>query len=250
MNNHDLLACFLEDQTIFNEENIVNNLIAFIFAGVETSHYAAQTITAILASKQRILEKARAEFDEQIRKPAIEEDASIASLSTADMLDKILSYENTSELEYASMIMLEAMRLQPPAPNSQVYHVMKDLTLGKCSFKKGDKLAINFQAIGHDPTLWQRPMEIIPERFDHQDPLFLTPDGKRRPNTALIPFHGGSRVCFGKTLAETDLKVFMSYMSEMFDMEFEDEKYMSELPLAQSMQSAQPPIWLKLTNRK
>ena len=68
-------------------------------------------------------------------------------------------------------------------------------------------------------------MEFLPERFDTSDPLYLTPDGKKRHNMAMTPFWGGPRVCFGKTLAENTMKVGLTYFTQMFDFEFEDAKF-------------------------
>ena len=109
----------------------------------------------------------------------------------------------------------------------------QDLTLGKYHFKKGDVLVINFQALGQNPNEWQRPMEMLPERFDHSNPLSLTPAGKKRHAQSWVPFHGGSRVCFGKTLAESNLKILVTYMTQKFDnFRFEDARYETELPFA------------------
>ena len=56
-------------------------------------------------------------------------------------------------------------------------------------------------------------MEVLPERFDHTNKLSLTPDGSKRSNYSWVPFHGGNRVCFGKTFAEGELKLFTVFMS-------------------------------------
>ena len=68
-------------------------------------------------------------------------------------------------------------------------------------------------------------MEFLPERFDNNDPLFLTPDGKKRHTNAMAPWLGGPRVCFGKSLAETTMKISTTYITQMFDLEFEDPKF-------------------------
>ena len=50
------------------------------------------------------------------------------------------------------------------------------------------------------------------------------------------PFLGGSRVCFGKTFAEANLKILAVYMSQCFNMSFVDNtKYPDthHLPMAQ-----------------
>ena len=144
------------------------------------------------------------------------------------------------------MVMQEALRFQTPAQISHYYHPRHDLTLGKYHFKQGDMLEIVFDALHHDPEQWQRPNEFLPERFDHTDPLSLTPGGKKRHPNSFIPFHGGSRVCFGKTLAEGEIKILIAMFTQKFDFSFEDARYETEIPLAMIDMSSNPPIWLKL----
>lgn len=115
------------------------------------------------------------------------------------------------------MVMQEALRIQPASPFSMIICTTADVKLGNYNFKKGDNLAINFQALAHNPAEWQRPMEMLPERFDHSNPLSLTPDGKKRSSFSWVPFHGGTRVCFGKTLAELNLKILISFMTQKFN---------------------------------
>ena len=111
-------------------------------------------------------------------------------------------------------------------------------------------LQIMFHSLHHDPEQWQRPTEFLPERFDHTSPLSLTPAGKKRHVNSYIPFHGGSRVCFGKTLAEIELKVLITFLTQKFNFRYEDEsKYESEIAFAQVNQSDTPSIWLKVTQK-
>ena len=49
MNEFDLLSVFLENQTMFPDEKIIENLIGFMFAATETSQYSMQTIIGYLA---------------------------------------------------------------------------------------------------------------------------------------------------------------------------------------------------------
>ena len=111
--------------------------------------------------------------------------------------------------------------------------VKRPVTLGgKYSFEPGDIMSIQFEGLAQDPNQWQRPTEFLPQRFDNSDPLSLTPSGKKRHVNSWVPFHGGSRVCFGKTLAEAQIKVLHSYLTQKFNLEFEEEKYKTEMPFA------------------
>ena len=49
MNEFDLLSVFLENQTMFPDEKIIENLIGFMFAATETSQYSMQIIIGYLA---------------------------------------------------------------------------------------------------------------------------------------------------------------------------------------------------------
>ena len=162
------------------------------------------------------------------------------------MLDKILTMEKAQDLEFATMVMQEALRFRPPVHASHYYFLKDDCKLGQYNFKKGDILCILFEALGHNSAEWHRPNEMIPDRFDRESPLYLTPDGKKRHAQSWSAFHGGPRVCFGKTLAEGNLKVFITYITQQFNLKFQDPRFQTEIP----DQNTQPPIWVKLTTYK
>ena len=48
-----------------------------------------------------------------------------------------------------------------------------------------------------------------------------------------VPWAAGKRICFGKTFAEHNLKIMMTYFTQYFDFKFVDEKYNTgEYPIA------------------
>ena len=94
MQGFDLLSVFLEDQTVFSDDRIVNNCIGFIFTAIETSQYTSQTVISHMAQSKESLQKVRREFSEQVLKPAIAEDPSVESLPKKELLDKVLTYES------------------------------------------------------------------------------------------------------------------------------------------------------------
>ena len=83
---------------------------------------------------------------------------------------------------------------------------------------------------------WQKPDDFIPQRFNVNDPLSLTPAGKKRHAMSWAPWNGGKRICFGKTFAEANLKIVSTYMTQYFDLKYvETDKYpdTNSLPKAQ-----------------
>lgn len=119
---------------MFDDASIVENCIAFIFAAIETSQYTSQNLISHLTQSKESLKKVRLEFSEQVLKPALEEDASLASLPKRELLDKVLTLETAQDLEYMTMVMMEALRFRPAAPNSEFYTPKKTVKLGKYTF--------------------------------------------------------------------------------------------------------------------
>jgi cytochrome P450 len=91
----------------------------------------------------------------------------------------------------------------------------------------------------------------LPERFNPDSPLYTTPEGKKRNPFSFAAFSGGSRVCFGKTFAESNLKFLCAYLTQFFDFEFVDkEKYKNCFPGAFTLQPLTEPIPVRITKRK
>ena len=154
MDGCDLLSVFLESPDIFSDRDTVQNLIAFIFAATETTHFTSQTVTSMLAQRKDFVAKMRKEFTEKIYNPCIEEDPSLSSLSDKEVLDKIVEVDTAQDLEFTTMCTQEAMRVQPAAQYGHNYIPRHDLKLGKYNFKKGDMLIVNFVALGYNSKEW------------------------------------------------------------------------------------------------
>ena len=81
--------------------------------------------------------------------------------------------------------------------------------------------------------------------------MSLTPSGKKRNPSSFSPFSGGMRVCLGKTLADANLKIMVSYMTQIFNFEHEEKRFQErEFPTAHFLQSEGKPIWVKLSLNK
>ncbi|RBR16584.1 uncharacterized protein FIESC28_06886 [Fusarium coffeatum] len=76
-------------------------------------------------------------------------------------------------------------------------------------------------AIHHDPELWHRLDEFLPERFlttDHQNPLYAPPN-------ALRSFEAGPRNCIGQHLAILEIKLAVVLVARCFDIEVAWEEW-------------------------
>ena len=72
-----------------------------------------------------------------------------------------------------------------------------------------------------NPEEWKRPDYFDPYRFDLSSTISsTTASGKKRSPGSYAPFVGGKRICLGKSLAEAQLKVTATYLTQHFDFEF------------------------------
>ena len=59
----------------------------------------------------------------------------------------------------------------------------------------------------------------------------MTPDGRKRKPQSFSPFHGGRRVCLGKSFAESMAKLVVPILISEFDFKFKkDEHYLRKPP--------------------
>jgi cytochrome P450 len=54
------------------------------------------------------------------------------------------------DLEYMNWVMMETLRMQPPAPNTTSLILSKDAKVGDLYLKKGDEFMVNFNALSYN----------------------------------------------------------------------------------------------------
>ena len=199
------------------------------------------------------MEKARNQF-ESIYQQELKEDSSLGDLSRFEKLAKLINNENYTDYEYLGQVITEALRCKTVFPTTSVYDITKDCTVANYNFKKGDSVCfVMSDGLHQNSSQWQRPYEFLPERFDSQDPLYLTPDGKKRNPCSFLAFSGGQRGCLGKSFAEITLRILTLYLTETFDFEFKDkEKYegINNYPMAMAFMNKTIPIHVNLQKRQ
>lgn len=146
----------------------------------------------------------------------------------------------------------EALRLNPVATTTSLLKFENDTRLGNLRYKANTMCVVNMFGLHRNAKQWQRPHEYLPDRFDPDNELSLTPDGKKRHNFSWLPFSGGKRICFGKTFAEFVIKMLITMMTQRFEMSFvEKEKFSKgKLPMKVINQSHMPKLWVQLKERK
>ena len=217
----DLLSIFLEEPDVFTEDVILDELADFMTAGTMTTSLLTQTIIGHFATCKESLDKVRDEFDQYVSSQH-KQDVKVESFASdrAAFLKRVCSHDCISDLEYLHCVVNEALRTQPPVPQTSQTRLSQDTKIGKILIKSDCNIYVNMFGLHMNGKQWQRPKEFLPQRFDPNDPLFLTPDGKKRHPMSLSPFNGGRRICFGKTFAESSTRLASTYFSQYFDFEF------------------------------
>ncbi|EDV19993.1 uncharacterized protein TRIADDRAFT_32665 [Trichoplax adhaerens] len=179
----DMLQQMIEagDNDKLDDKEIIAQALVFLVGGYETTANTLAFATYLLATNPEIQRRLYHEIK--------------TKLNDTDPLD----YDCVSDLPYLEMVILETLRIYPPA--FRVTRKCKnDITIDGHQISKEAMIAIPIYAIHHNPKLWPNPEQFMPERF--------TPEEKsKHAACAFLPFGNGPRNCIGKRLALLEVKL-------------------------------------------
>jgi len=158
----------------FGDQELRDHLMTFFLAGHETTALVLTYTFVLLGRHPEVERRLREEMDSVLGQ----------ALPTAADLPR---------LPYARAVILESMRLYPPAW-AIGREALEDLTVAGLHIPKGSQLWM-LQWINHrDPRYFPDPLQFKPERWL---------DGLERtlPRFAYYPFGGGHRICIGNHFA-------------------------------------------------
>ncbi|OEL27656.1 Cytochrome P450 89A9 [Dichanthelium oligosanthes] len=123
---------------------------------------------------------------------------------------------------FVEAVVLEALRLHPPAHYLLAHTTDKDVTLDNYMIPKGSIVNFSVASIGRDATLWTDPDVFRPERFveggEGSGVRCTTGGSDSGPETMkMIPFGAGRRACPGAGIAMTVLQSFVEDLVRRFD---------------------------------
>lgn len=145
---------------------------------------------ANLLDHPNMLEKARVEIDTQIGP------------------DRLVDESDLSRLPYIHNIILETLRLHPPAPLLIPHYSSDDCEIGGYGVSRGTMVLINAWAIHRDPDQWSDPTSFKPERFESGDDKW---------NRLMLPFGSGRRACPGAQLAHKIMGFALASLIQCFE---------------------------------
>lgn len=193
--HNDLLALLLADFehcSINDETQLRDQIITFLLAGHETTASALSWTCFLLAQHPSIAAQVSEEID-------IHLDGQLPQLS------------DLSKLVWTRYVILEAMRLYPPA------WLLGRQAVGDCelnghSIQAGDTVLMSQWVMHRDSRFFSQPDQFLPQRWANN--LLKT-----LPKYAYFPFGGGSRVCVGQSFAMLEITLILVVLIQRFQLQ-------------------------------
>ncbi len=179
----DLLAALMHAD--MSDQQRRDELVTLALAGHETTANALTWIWALLSRHPDVAARVRQEVASEVG-------------------DRRLDAEALSRLALTERVVLEAMRLYPPAWGVE-RTVRKPARLSGVELRLGDVLLVCQYTLHRDPRFWPDPDRFDPDRF-------IPELVDARPRFVYVPFGGGPRICIGKVFAVMEAKLILAAM--------------------------------------
>ena len=208
------------DGTVFDAQEMVDQVAIFFLAGHETSASALGWALYLLAMTPQWQDR-------------------IAAEGKAQLNDKNIEFSAVSNLKLTRDVFREALRLYPPVPM-----MVRENTCPKQfrdrAVPKKSQIVISPWHLHRHERLWDDPDDFNPARFQ-------TDNGKKCMREAYIPFSAGARVCPGAGFAMIEGPLLLAMLVR--DFRFELVKDRPAVPVAHLTVRGKDGIWLRVTPR-
>lgn len=178
---------------------MLKNIIA---AASDTTSLALTWILSLLLNNKHVLKRAQEEVDLKVGKGEWAQDSNIESLP------------------YLQAIVMESLRLYPPAPVLVPHEAREDCTVSGYLIPKGTWIFINAWKLHKDPQVWSNPEKFSPERFltSHSGVDALG------QHFEFVPFGSGRRSCPGASFALRVIHLTLARLLQGFDLATPSDK--------------------------
>lgn len=171
---------------------IRNEVDTFLFEGHDTTASAISWILYSLAQHPECQKKCQQEIDDL--------------LQGRDNDD--IEWSDLNQLEYLTMCIKEGMRHHSPVPFIQ-REFTHDFQIDGKTFPAGTTVSLHIFGLHHNESVWEKPMEYIPERFSKENIA-------KMDSFQFVPFSAGPRNCIGQHFAMNEEKVIISKLLRRF----------------------------------
>lgn len=193
-NKRDIMDMMLEEKDpktgkAMTEQQIVDNVLTFLFAGQDSTAAAMATLMCFLNANPQCKEKLVKEIDDVVG-------------------DGQLEWEQLSNLHYLDWCIREAMRLVPPAGGIVRTANGDQLLQNRWRVPANTMCMVGIMAVHYDKKLWgEDAHQFRPERWKNGPPH----------KYAFIPFAVGPRACTGREFTLIEQKVTFVKLLQNFD---------------------------------
>ncbi|GAB6020872.1 Cytochrome P450 2 sub R member 1 [Chamberlinius hualienensis] len=196
--NNDFIDCYLSKiqnnaavGAPYTFDHLLGSVWDMFIAGVDTVTATMRWTLLFLACNPDAQKEAQDEIDAAIGK------------------SRLPRLDDFSKLPFVEALILEVHRLANVVPLSVPHTNLRETNIGNVTIPKGSTCIQNIYAIHLDPTLWVEPRKFNPRRFINEDNVVKSPP-------YFMPFSVGPRICVGKSMAELNLKLFISCLLQQF----------------------------------
>ena len=179
----------------FSDGQILGNAITILVAGEDTTAHTLSWAVHEICDHPEVALALRDEADRMLGGNPVPVDV-----------------DAVGRLVFAGAVASETMRLRPVAPLI-VLDTNEDLVLGDLSLRKGQAVFLLTRAPAVSERHFADPDAFRPERWLHHEP------GVEHDPSAHLPFGSGPRLCPGRTLALTEIKVALAMLFGSFSVE-------------------------------
>ncbi|XP_030521857.1 ent-kaurenoic acid oxidase-like [Rhodamnia argentea] len=174
-----------EEGKKLSHDEVLDNIVGFVFAGYESTSLASVWAIYYLAKSPNVLKKLR------------EENMSISQNKKGEFITS----EDISNMKYTKKVVEETLRM------ANISHFLFRLVKKDIDYK-GYRIPKGWKVL-----LWLRYLHTNPENFD--DPMCFNPDrwNESGKPEAYQVFGGGSRICPGNMLVRIQLSILLHHLS-------------------------------------
>jgi cytochrome P450 len=214
------------------DDEMVNLVVEFLGAGAGTVAACLEWTLAHLVSQPEAQEKLRRELDGE---------ASAGSPNRTQLI---------RGMPYMHAVILEILRIHPPAPFAQ-RHVQAGVLVRGAAAPAGSDVFVLFVLgdIGRHSKTWKDPDEFRPERFlagGEAEGVGPLPGPKE---TRMMPFGAGHRFCPGVGLAMGIIKCFLAALVREFEWAPPSDAVVDLTELDGFLKTMKMPLSARLTRR-
>ncbi|HEY1987738.1 MAG TPA: cytochrome P450 [Terracidiphilus sp.] len=191
---HDLLQILMDarysDGEGMSDELVLSESMQLLVAGHETSSNALSWLLYLLSSRPDFLERVRQEFHSVLGEAP-------------------LSFSDVPRFEFATQVILEALRLYPPFWMVDRMAVADD-RVGNLIIPRGSMVIVFVHGVHHAQRYWHDPESFDPARFTKANEKLHTP-------FTHLPFGAGPRGCIGGNYAILQILMILGELLKRYD---------------------------------